>query len=54
MFNFFNPIAMENKKLIQLALRFSDPWYTKDKNLNLSKKKIDIYFEFPSPVHNKM
>jgi len=45
-FIFSNSIGMEDKDLIQLALGLSSPWYVKDINLDISKKRMDIYLDF--------
>ena len=51
---------MGDKELIQLALGLSSPWYVKDINLDISKKRMDIYLDFikgtklPCPVCNKL
>ena len=51
---------MDDKELIQLALGLSGPWYVKDIDLNVSKKRMDIYLDFtrgtkfPCPVCNKL
>lgn len=37
---------MEDKELIQLALGLSSPWYVKDINLDISKKRMDIHLDY--------
>ncbi len=59
-FVFLQFIIMEDKELIQLALGLLSPWYVKDINLDVSKKRMDIYLDFtkgtkfPCPVCNKL
>ncbi|ETA66605.1 ISL3 family transposase [Methanolobus sp. WCC1] len=51
---------MDDKLLIQMALGITPPWYVKDIDLNVSKKRMDIYLDFtkgtkfPCPVCNKL
>lgn len=51
---------MEDKELIQIALGLSSPWYVKDINLDISKKRMDIHLDFIKgtkfhcPVCNKL
>jgi transposase len=51
---------MDDKLLIQMALGITPPWYVKDINLDISKKRMDIYLDFtrgtkfPCPVCNKL
>ena len=55
-----NPYWMDDKLLIQMALGITSPWYVKDINLDISKKRMDIYLDFtrgtkfPCPVCNKL
>jgi hypothetical protein len=51
---------VKDKELIQLALGLSSPWYVKDIDFNVSKKRMDIYLDFTKgtkfhcPVCNKL